>query len=93
VKRALDHLHAIGEIVLFREGRICTNPSSISHLMAKFISPEQVRNDLLWDYENQVVLLSKTDINSVLGVNKLGNTRYSSSLFPVRAIAPPLHRF
>jgi hypothetical protein len=68
--RALRHLHAIGRIVLFGDQRICTNPSSISQLMAKFICPMEVRDSLLCQSdEEQVNLLTKTDISSILGVN------------------------
>jgi hypothetical protein len=68
--RALRHLHAIGRIVLFGDKRICTNPSAISQLMAKFISPMEVRDLLLCQSDDeQVNLLTKTDIACILGVN------------------------
>lgn len=72
VERAMRHLHDVGEIVMFTGGRVCTRPSAISRIMAKFISPEEVRNSLLVDEENEVTLLTKTDIDTILGVHKKG---------------------
>jgi hypothetical protein len=69
--RALKHLHAIGQIVLFGDQKICTKPSVISQLMAKFISPTEVRNGLfLKSDKDPVNLLTKTNIDCILGLNK-----------------------
>jgi hypothetical protein len=77
--RALRHLHAIGRIVLFGDQGICTNPSSISQLMAKFISPMEVRDSLLCQSDDeQVNLLTKTSIACILGLNT--RCAYSCSL-------------
>jgi hypothetical protein len=67
--RALRHLHAIGQIVLFGDQMICAKPSEISKLMAKFISPVKVRDSLLLSDDDRVNLLTKTDINCILGIN------------------------
>lgn len=73
--RALRYLHAIGLIVFFTGDKVCTKPEVISQIMAKFISPQEVRNKLLWDNENQVKLLTQTDVDAILEVNTRGNTR------------------
>lgn len=76
--RALHHLHSIGQIVLFGDQLVCTDPSSISRIMAKFISPAKVRYSLLKrDHEN-VSLLTETNIVCILGLNK----RYLHLLIP-----------
>lgn len=79
VERALRHLHDVGEIVRFTGGRICTRPSAISRIMAKFISPQEVRDALFYDEESEVTLLTKTDIDNILGVSKKGSKVYGLS--------------
>lgn len=53
-KPALLYLHAIGRIVLFHNGMVCTNTSIASKIAAKFISPEEVRIQLLKDSASNV---------------------------------------
>lgn len=65
--QSLQHLHAIGEIVMFGDNKICTNPEVLSKLMAKFISPAEVKAKLLGDRVG-VFLLKKTDVKAVLEV-------------------------
>lgn len=66
--QALQHLHAIGEIVMFGKDKVCTNPEVISKLMAKFISPAEVRTKLLWEDHKCVSLLKKHDMQMILQV-------------------------
>lgn len=75
VECALKYLHDVGEIVRFTDGRICTRPSVIPKIMAKFISPEEVRNQLLRD-GNGKLLLFKTDIDSIFSVTNKESKRY-----------------
>lgn len=75
LSNALAYLHAIGQIVYFTGGRICTNPEVVPRIMAKINSPLEIRNKLLWDEDNQLTLLTKTDIDAVIGLNSIGNTR------------------
>lgn len=66
-KEALQHLHAIGEIVMFGNNKIFTNPEVLSKLMAKFISPAEVKAKLLGD-RARVFLLKSADIKALLEV-------------------------
>lgn len=68
MKRGLSHLHSIGEIVLFGKDKICQRPEEVSHLMAKFISPSDIRNSLLRDEEEQVSILPTSSISKILRV-------------------------
>ena len=43
---ALRYLHSVGDIVMMQD-EICTNPSHVAQLMAKFICPDSVRTSLL----------------------------------------------
>lgn len=68
VTEGLSFLHGIGEIVWFRD-YVCVNPMAISKIMAKFISPVEVRKDLqLKGSKANVSILSPQDIASVLGI-------------------------
>lgn len=69
MRQGLTHLHSIGEIVLFGEDKICKRSEEISLLMAKFISPCVVRNDLLCSEEDQVNILTTSRISKILQVN------------------------
>lgn len=70
--QALQHLHSIGEIVMFGDDKICTNPEVLSKLMAKFISPREVQAKLLGD-RARLFLLKKEDMQAILEVK---DTRY-----------------
>lgn len=67
-QRALHHLHSIGEIVIFGKDRICTRPEIISNLLAKFISPVEVRAKLLWNNAERVNLMRREDMETILEV-------------------------
>lgn len=43
---ALQYCHAIGRIVVLKNGLVCINPELIPKISAKFISPEEVRLNL-----------------------------------------------
>lgn len=75
--QALQHLHSIGEIVMFGKHKICTNPQVISNLMAKFICPVEVRTKMLVGDDTPVSLLKKSDMQTILQVR---DSRYS--VFP-----------
>ncbi len=66
VTRSLTFFHAIGELI-YAHNHVCVRPQRLSKIMAKFISPEQVRNQL-WkrDDDFQVDLLRETDIKVLL---------------------------
>lgn len=70
MQRALRHLHMIGEIVMLGTDRIFTDPLWISQLMAKFISPDEIRDNLLWNDANNTNLLSQQDVQCILGVSR-----------------------
>lgn len=69
MKRGLTHLHSVGEIALFGEDKICKRPEEVSRLMAKFISPSDVRNSLLCNEEDSVNILPTSRISEILEVN------------------------
>lgn len=69
MKRGLTHLHSIGEIVLFGKDKICNRPEEVSRLMAKFISPRHVRDNLLFNESDQVNVLSTSSISEILRVD------------------------
>lgn len=72
---ALKYLHAIGRIVLLKSGKVCTNPTLIPQIAAKFISPEEVQLDLLQKESNQVQILSKEEVGCLLHLDTKHNTR------------------
>ncbi len=78
-KYALRYLHAIGHIVYLRNELICTIPSMIPKLLAKFISPIEVQNLLLCN--SNVQILNEEQIGFILQVNSTNDTRYSSTTF------------
>ena len=61
----LKYLHAVGSIVMV-EGIICTDPTSISDMMAKFISPESVQLTLPHVCNNKVEILTSDQVGKVL---------------------------
>jgi hypothetical protein len=83
LQRGLTFLHEIGEIVVFPDGTICTQPEVISNIMAHFISPVQVRSELqqrVGGISGNVLarisdsLLTQTEIGVLLGVNHSAKT-------------------
>lgn len=67
---ALHYLHSIGHIVfLEKSGLVCTNPTMIPKLLAKFISPEEVQANLLSENSN-VQILSEEQIGHILQIQQ-----------------------
>lgn len=62
----LRYLHAVGDIVLLQNGLICVNPASVSKMMAKFISPEQVQRSLPHIKEGKAVILTTEQAGRIL---------------------------
>lgn len=78
VERAVKYLHDVGEIVRFAGGRLCTRPSAILQIMSNFTSRQEVRDTLLLDEEDEVAVLSKADINNILGGGKRRPIKYQN---------------
>lgn len=79
---ALQYLHAIGRIVLLKSGMVCINPSVVPQIAAKFISPEEVRLDLLLNETENVQILTKHNIGCLLQIQTTNNNRlYSLVIF------------
>lgn len=72
---ALHYLHAIGRIVFLRTGMVCTSPSLVPQIAAKFVSPEDVQLSLLRKDIEEVQILSKRDIGCLLQLGASNNTR------------------
>lgn len=71
VKQGLSYLHAIGAIVLFGEDKFCNRLEKLSHLLAKFTSPNNVRNELLLAEDEQVNILTSPLISQILEIRFL----------------------
>ena len=65
---AVKYLHAIGHIVALGDGLVCTCPQIIPKITAEFISPLEVRNRLLKNYDVQI--LDEEQIGVVLNIGK-----------------------
>ena len=68
---ALKFLHAVGQIIMLKDGSICPSPQLIPKITAEFVSPKKVRDKLLSVY--QVEILDKQQIGAVLEVT--GNNK------------------
>ncbi len=77
-KCALYYLHAIGHIVFLQNGLVCTKPTMIPKLLAKFISPSEVQNNLLSENPN-VQILSGEQIGFILKIKEENTTQYVKS--------------
>ena len=73
-KLALKYLHSIGHIVFLQNGLVCTTPTIIPKLLAKFVSPIEVQNNLLGQNSN-VQILTAEQIGVVLQIDS-HNTKY-----------------
>lgn len=73
---ALQYLHNIGRIICFSNGLVCTNASVAPKIVAKFISPEEVRLRLLRTQTDTVQILSKEEIGYLLAIDTNSNERY-----------------
>lgn len=72
---ALHYLHAVGDIVLFQDGSVCTRPSEISDMMAQFISPELVQDQLPYITHGQAEILTTDQVGRMLQL-KADDKRY-----------------
>lgn len=78
---ALQYLHAIGRIVLLKNGLVCTNPTVVPQVAAKFISPEEVQLELLKKETDNVQILDKQEVGCLLQIDTSDNTRLYLSFF------------
>lgn len=65
--RALQYLHAIGRVVLLKDNLVCTNPSQIPKIAAKFIAPAEVQMQFLHQ-QAEVQMLSQEHIGCLLKI-------------------------
>ncbi len=66
-KHALQYLHAIGQIVFLQtSGLVCRTPTTIPKLLAKFVSPVEIRNQLLAEESEVIQILTQQEIGAVL---------------------------
>lgn len=73
--RFLEYLHAIGRIVLFKNGVVCTNASLAPKIAANFVSPEAVRIQLLKKHTDNVQILGKEEIGCLLDIDTTSSER------------------
>ena len=69
--RALTYLHNTGEIVLFNN-RVCLRPHELPKIMAKFISPTDVREKLMKE-TGAIEILDEKSIRVMLHDSSLGS--------------------
>lgn len=62
----LRYLHAVGDIVLLPGGLICTDPTEISRMMAKFVSPESVQQTLPHIAQGKAVILTSEQAGKIM---------------------------
>ncbi len=74
-KYALHYLHAIGYIVFLKNGLVCTSPTLIPKLLAKFISPSEVQKKLL-SRNPEVQILNQQQIGCILQISNNQDSRY-----------------
>lgn len=72
---ALQYLHAIGRIVRFSNGLVCTNAAVAPKIVAKFVSPEDVRLRLLKQQSDNVQILSKAEVGCLLDIDTRSSER------------------
>lgn len=65
-KHALQYLHTIGRIVFLQNGLVCAEPTVIPKLLAKFISPSEVRDRIFSKHGN--LILTQQQIGAVLAI-------------------------
>lgn len=71
----LQYLHAIGRIVLLSNEIVCTNASMVPQIAAKFVSPEEVRMELLKKETESVEILAEEEVGCLLGIDVSSNDR------------------
>lgn len=74
VQMALRHLHHTGHVVMLDEDTVCTNPTIVPKIVAKFISPEDVRKQILTS--QQVSLLDNHQIDCLLDIHDASDYQY-----------------
>ena len=65
---ALRYLHSVGDIVLMQD-EVCTDPSYVARLLAKFICPESIRQSLLIS-SGKVDVLTQDQVGTMLSMTK-----------------------
>jgi hypothetical protein len=73
-KLALRYFHSTGHVVLLDDDTVCIDPSIIPKIAAKFISPEDVRTQLLINKE-VTPLLNENQISCLLEIHDASNER------------------
>lgn len=71
----LHYLHSVGRIVFMKNGLVLTNPTLAPKIAAKFVSPEEVRINLLRKRSISVQVLKKEEIGCLLDISKGANEK------------------
>lgn len=71
----LQYYHEIGQIVLLKEGLVCTYPQLVTKIAAKFISPEEVQMSLLMREDKNIQILSSKEVGCLLNIKETNNAR------------------
>ena len=72
-RQALKFLHAIGRVVYLKGDLICTNPTLVPKIAAKFIAPENVRITLL---NFNTPILTTAEIGHLMEIDQGDNEQY-----------------
>lgn len=79
MRSALRYFHAVGDLVLIREGAaegwVCPRPAETSKLLARFVSPENVQGQLPHLARGNVAILSSTQVGKVLLIGEQSSRR------------------
>lgn len=67
---ALRYLHSVGDIILLHDGLICTQPASISLMMAKFVSPDSVQQNFPHIATGNSVILTTEHVGRILLIDE-----------------------
>lgn len=59
---------------------VCTMPSVVAKIMAKFVSPVDVREKLLKSGRTDVSMLNESDVGTILRLEKQSHSRYNNAL-------------
>ncbi len=70
--QAVQYLHAIGRVVLLKSDLVCTDPTMVPKIAAKFVCPEQVRLNLL---NFDVPVLTIAEIGCLMDIDTQNNNR------------------
>jgi hypothetical protein len=72
-QQALQYLHAIGRLVCLKNGLVCTDPTLVPKIAAKFVAPENVRH----------YLLSIAEIGCILEIPEGEDEKYPNCFTPL----------